>query len=71
MNIIKPVAGEWDQPPSYPNVAQAVDQAIEASKKEYKNQFFSIKSMATPVAAATPATTAANTPVATAPAASN
>lgn len=40
INVIKPVSGEWDQPPSYPNVAQAVDLAVEASKQEYKKQFF-------------------------------
>lgn len=62
VNIVKPVSGEWDQPPSYPNVAQAVDQAIEASKKEYKNQFFSIKATTTPVLTA-PAV-AADAPVA-------
>lgn len=62
VSIVKPVNGAWDQPPSYPNVAQAVDQAIEASKKEYKNQFFSIKASATPVLTA-PAV-AASTPVA-------
>lgn len=62
INIVKPVNGEWDQPPSYPNVTQAVDQAIEASKKEYKNQFFSIKAPTTSVAATA-------IPVANAPAA--
>ncbi|AZN67196.1 hypothetical protein DX910_01585 [Acinetobacter haemolyticus] len=40
VNVVKPVSGKWDQPPSYPNVAQAVDLAIEASKQEYKKQFF-------------------------------
>lgn len=40
VSIIKPVSGEWDQPPSYPNVSQAIDLAVEASKQEYKKQFF-------------------------------
>ena len=40
VNVVKPVSGKWDQPPSYPNVSQAVDLAVEASKQEYKKQFF-------------------------------
>ncbi|MBH2002724.1 hypothetical protein [Acinetobacter sp. ANC 4805] len=43
VSVIKPVNGDWDQPPSYPNVSQAVDLAIEASKQEYKKQLFNNK----------------------------
>jgi len=36
-----PVQGEWDQPPSYPNLTQAVKLAIATSRQEILDSFFS------------------------------
>ena len=36
-----PAQGQWDQPPTYPNVSSAVKEAITASREEVMNSFFS------------------------------
>lgn len=41
VRIEKPVIGEWDQPPSYPNFTKALMSAAHAAKEELMDSFFS------------------------------
>ena len=41
VEIILPVQGAWDQPPSYPNFTQALHLAMDEAREELVDSFFS------------------------------
>lgn len=40
VEIIQPIEGDWDQPPSYPNLTHALNTAIDEAQNEMLDSFF-------------------------------
>jgi len=49
--VNKGVNGDWDQPPAYSNLSQAIDQAVEQSRQDVVTSLFSSVSLSSPTTA--------------------